>query len=67
MDHRYGINRPSPRHGQKYNKYKNCTSVMVLLCTQQHLSDIWDSIHKNVKNTEADMLIKKVCSLFTKH
>ena len=29
---RYGINRPSPRHGPKYTKYKMCVSIMMLIC-----------------------------------
>ena len=26
--HRYEINRPSPRNGHKYTKYKMCLSIM---------------------------------------
>ena len=37
--HRYDINRPSPRHGHKYTKYKICLGIM------QYVS----SIHKKVK------------------
>ena len=33
--HRYDINRPRSRHGQKYNKHKEC-----LTCVKQHLSNI---------------------------
>ena len=28
--HRYDINRPKSRHGHKYNKYKNCLSMMII-------------------------------------
>ena len=47
--HRYEINRPSSRHGCKYSKYKKCLSMMILMCTKQHLSKIWSSIHGKVK------------------
>ena len=30
--HRYDINRPIPRHGHKYTKYKMCLSIMVVIC-----------------------------------
>ena len=29
--HRYGTNRPRPRHGHKYAKYKVCLSMMVMM------------------------------------
>ena len=29
---RYNINRPRSRHGHKYNKYKRCLSIMMLIC-----------------------------------
>ena len=35
--HRYNINRPRPRHGHKYTKYKMCNMVV---CVKQHLSNI---------------------------
>ena len=28
--HRYDINRPTSRHGDKYNKYKNCLTMMMM-------------------------------------
>ena len=43
--HRYNINRPRPRHGHKYTKYKICNMVV---CVKQHLSNIWISIHEKV-------------------
>ena len=43
------INRPSPRHGHKYTKYKMCLSIMVVvICIKQHLSNIWSSIQEKV-------------------
>ena len=27
--YKYDINRPGPRHGQKYSKYKKCLSMMM--------------------------------------
>ena len=47
--HSCDINRPRSRHGQKYRKYKKCLSIMILICIKQHLSNIWCSIHDNVK------------------
>ena len=38
--HRYDINRPRPRHGYKYTKYEMCFSIMIAICTKQHLSNI---------------------------
>ena len=47
--HRYDANRPRSRHEPKYNEYKKCLTVMMFLCIKQHLSNIWSSVHKNVK------------------
>ena len=38
--HRYDINRPKPRHGQKHTKYKMCLSITMVICIKQHLSKI---------------------------
>ena len=43
--HRYDINRPRPRHGHKYAKFKMCLSKMIVICIMQHVS----SIHEKVK------------------
>ena len=37
---KYGINKPSCRHGHKYSKYVKCLSMMMLICIKQHLSNI---------------------------
>ena len=47
--HRYTISRLKSKHGHKYSKYEVCPSVMMLLCTKQHLSNILSSIHEKVK------------------
>ena len=47
--HRCDILRPRSRHGRKYSKYKNCLVMMMLLCIKQYLSNIWDSMHEEVK------------------
>ena len=47
--HRYDIDRPRPRHGQKITKYKMCLSIMMSVCIKQHLSNISSSIHEKVK------------------
>ena len=46
---RYSTNRPRPRHGHKYTKYKMCSSIIMVTCTKQHLSNILSSIHEIVK------------------
>ena len=47
--HRYDIDRPRYRHGHKYSKYRKCLIMAMLICIKQHLSNIWSSIHENVK------------------
>ena len=47
--HRYNINRPRSRYGHKYDKYKKCLSVMMVICIKQHLSNICGSVHERVK------------------
>ena len=37
--HRYDINIPKFRHGHKGSKYKECLSMMMLICVKQHLSN----------------------------
>ena len=46
--HRYDINKPGFRHRHKYIKYKKCLIMTMLICTKQHLSNIWSSIHEKV-------------------
>ena len=47
--HRYGINGPRPRHGQKYTKYKICLGILMVIYIKQYLSNIWRSVHEKVK------------------
>ena len=49
VSHRYNINRPMPRQGNKHTKYKMCLSIMMVLCIKPHLSNTWSSSHKKVK------------------
>ena len=49
--HRYDINRPSPRHGHKYTKYKMCLIIMMVIGIKQRLNNTWSSIHEKVKGT----------------
>ena len=44
----YDINRPRPRHGHKYTKYKMCLGIIMVICIKQHLSKILNSIHEKV-------------------
>ena len=61
---RYGVNSHRSRHRQKYTKYKMCISIMKVIYTNQHVSNIWSSIlEKKLSNAESDskvLLIKKV-------
>ena len=36
----YDINRPRPRHGHKYTKYKMCPGTKIAICIKQRLSNI---------------------------
>ena len=47
--HRHDINRPKPRHGDKYTKYKKGLAMMMLISVKQHLRSISSSIHVKVK------------------
>ena len=42
------INKPRPRHGHKYTKYKMRLSAVMLICIKQHLIIISSSIHEKV-------------------
>ena len=33
-------NKPKPRHGHKYTKYKMCLNILIDLCIKQHLTNI---------------------------
>ena len=46
---RYDINRPRSRHRHKCSKYKKYLSMMILICVEEHLRNIWSSIHEKVK------------------
>ena len=45
--HRYNINRPSPRHGNKYTKYKMCLSIMIMISIMQHISSIQEKVKQH--------------------
>ena len=53
--HRYEINRPRPKHGYICTRYIMCFSVMMIICIKQHQSKTWSSIHKIVKQREAEL------------
>ena len=49
---RYNINRPRPRHGDKYDKNKICLSIMMVICIQAQFMRLrWKKA----------LLIKKTC------
>ena len=52
---RYHINRPRPRHGHRYIKYKMSLRIMIVICIKQHLSNTWSSVHEKLSNTEAEL------------
>ena len=68
--HKQEINRPKPRHGHKYSKYK-WLSMIMLICIKQHLSNIWSSIHEKVKQhrdwfeKRVDYIKKACISIYT--
>ena len=68
---RYDINRLRRSHGQKYTKYKRCLTMMMFICIQQHLSNIWSSNHEKVKQhwslIEKKALLIKKSVIITKH
>ena len=39
-EHRYDINKPRPRHGHRYTKYKIYLSIIMVICIKQHLRNI---------------------------
>ena len=38
--HRYDIIRPRSRHGHKYSENKKCLGMMMLICINQHVSNL---------------------------
>ena len=57
--HRYDINWPRPRHGEKYTKYKMCLDIMMVISIKQHLSNIWSWIHEKVERIKKSFAYKK--------
>ena len=53
--HRYDMNRPWPKHGHKYTKYKDCPNIMMPTCIKQQLRNMWSSILEKLSSTEAEM------------
>ena len=37
---KYDMNRPRPRHGHEYTKYKMFLNIMMLECIKQHLGNV---------------------------
>ena len=60
MNHTDSTDRPRPRHGHKYTIYKMCLSIMMVIYTKQHVSNIWSLIHENIKQ-HWDWVEKKRC------
>ena len=51
--HRYDINRPRSRHGDKCNKYKKCLILMM------HIDHTRSQFMRKLSNTEAELKKKK--------
>ena len=47
--HRFDINRPRPKHGHIYTKYKMCIGMTMVISIKQHLGNILSSVHEKVK------------------
>ena len=45
----YDIIRPRCRRGYNYSKHKKCLCMMMLMRIEKHLSNVWRSVHGNVK------------------
>ena len=56
---RYDINKPSPRHGHKYTKYKMYLSIMMVIF-KQHLTTFEAQFMKKLSNTDAELKKKSV-------
>ena len=55
----YDINRPRPRHGPKYTKYKMFVSIIVIYI-KQYLNNIWRfQFMKKVSSTETELKRKR--------
>ena len=57
--HRCDKNRHRQRLRHKYTKYKMCFSIMMVIYITQHLSNIWSSIHEEVKQHWIESELKK--------
>ena len=66
--YRYDISRPTPRHVHRSTTYKKCLCIMMVVCIkQQHICNIWSSIHGKFKQhwgwvEQKMLLIKKTCT-----
>ena len=47
------INRPRPRHGHRYTKYKMCLSIITFIFIKQHYATLQAQFTKNLSITEA--------------
>ena len=65
--HKYNINRATLRHRYKYSKYKMCLSLMMIICVNQHLHNIWSSINEKINQhwswIKKSVAYKKACTL----
>ena len=61
--HKCNMNRPRSVHEHKYSKYKNCLSIIMLLCIKQHLNNIWNLVHEKVRQHEAHLFNQYFCDL----
>ena len=53
--HRYDMNRPRPRPGHKYTKYKMCQSTIMVISIKQNLSKSEAQLMKKLSNTDIEL------------
>ena len=60
------LNWSRTRPGQRYTKYKMLLSIMIVICIKKHPSNIWSSVHENVKQhwdwVKKRVAYKKACT-----
>ena len=60
------LNWSRTRPGQRYTKYKMLLSIMIVICIKKHPSNIWSSVHENVKQhwgwIKKRVAYKKACT-----
>ena len=53
--HRYKINRPRPRYGRRYTKYKSCRSIRMVYVLSKTQATFETQFMKKLINTEVKL------------